>query len=229
MKCKLATTILLLFFLNAFSGKAMSDTLERAPFYIKTNALEYIDIYTGSLYNVSAEIKLGKWFAISSEVGKYFSLPSKLRLFMNHKGFIVREELKVYRYNRYSTMHNYCSLEFSYSEQDFNRTDSMDYDLDSISYSYDKYYHATRKFIGLQFLFGGIQHFKHNLFLEVYGGLGLRFNTIRCDLPEYEANGRFLGDWPSPFNYSMNEGYHVNIKINFGVKLGFSIGNRKRT
>ncbi|MFM9986843.1 MAG: hypothetical protein ACKVOK_16505 [Flavobacteriales bacterium] len=228
MKCKLASTILLLFFLKASSGKAMSDTLERAPFYIKTNALEYIDIYTGSLYNVSAEIKLGKWFAINSEVGKYFSLPSKLRLFMNHKGFIVREELKVYRNDRVSTMHNYCSLEFSYSEQEFNRTDSMDYDLDSISYSYDKYYHATRKFIGLQFLFGGIQHFKHNLFLEVYGGLGLRFNTIKCDLPDHEAHGRYFGDWPVPSNYSMNEGYHVNLKFNFGVKLGFSIGNRKR-
>jgi hypothetical protein len=59
--------------------------------------------------------------------------------------------------------------------------------------------------------------------LELYFGLGMRYNQVKSNLSADELAHRSFGDSTLPFDLSLQEGNHIVPRINVGVKVGFRI------
>lgn len=189
---------------------------------LKTSPLNLFDPWNGSLLNLGAEVKLYSNIASYSQLGLYIPGIYILGDLTQNKGFQVKEEIKLYLNKKGLTKGDYISLELSYSNQSYNRTDTID--LTRIAgLKYAKKYYSERSFEGIVFQYGSQFTKLKWLVIDIYGGLGIRFNHINCSLTQEEAENRQLGDWDNPENNAQKIGNTIIPRLNFGIKLGYKL------
>jgi hypothetical protein len=219
MKLKLA--IFLLLFSNLAFGQ--KDNVIDCKLSIKTSPLNLIDPWEGSLVTLGAELKLLNNIASYTELGMYFSNFNVSSSLKNNKGFMLKEAIKFYLNGEKQTINDYISLEFCYSQQSYNRTDSIDLSANKLGPRFAKNYTVSRNFPGIAFQYGTLLVKRKRLIVDIYTGLGIRYNHVTCDLTDNEAKNRELGDWNNPNNWIQKCGKNIIPKFTCGVKIGYRI------
>jgi hypothetical protein len=70
---------------------------------------------------------------------------------------------------------------------------------------------------------GAVREYPSGFVLEIFAGIGVRYNSIDCTLTDEEASHRDLGDWTVPTNNILRKGDHLIPRFNLGIKIGFAL------
>lgn len=205
-------------------SNAQTDSSTLPRLWIKTNPLDYVLGYNGKIANLAIECRLAPNYFLGSELGFYYSLSNSSETFDNNRGLRIKEEFKRYSRVNSGKWSGYYSLELAYGNHSFDRTDSLAYSTPPNTIeSYTKTYHVSKEFYGLLVQRGFVRQYKSGFMLELYAGLGLRYNQVKSNLSADELDHRSFGDSTLPFDLSLQEGKHVVPRINAGVKVGIRI------
>ena len=188
---------------------------------VLTAPLSVLDFYNGPTINLGAEIKL------KNNISSYSSFHLHLSDLgisdnMNHTGFQFDQAFRYYLNKDNKINGSYLSVILSYSKQSYSRNDSISLSELPID-NYRKTYDLEKVFYGLNINYGKDVIKKKRLVLNIYAGLGLRFNSVECNISELEANNRYLGDWNNPKNWIHKCGTHVIPNFNLGFRIGYRI------
>ncbi len=205
-------SIFLLTICNAY-GQSESD--QKSKLSLKFAPLSLIDFYSGSSYRGGVEIDLTKHFSIYQECGGYFK---KFNGQTNTKGYVLKSEL---RYYLSSTDPLYLSIEYFYKRQNYNYGDSIYFPTQyNVAYNVDKYVTAFTLKSGSLILLN--KYF----YIDIFGGLGIRYKNIRTNLSESEKEHRWYynDSMSQTFMNGDRKGFVLNIDV--GVKIGFNLLSR---
>lgn len=190
-------------------------------FYISVAPLSFIDFADGSSLRFSADAKVFKGIALSTEIGYYTFLSDYFAKY-NARGIIIKPCLKVYLKKGNILNGPFLGVEYQYKHQTY-------YEDDSISLNrgprYAKTYKMTRYINCINAKGGYLFNLTRGIVAEVFGGVGIRFFNSFTDLPRDEYDGILRGE-----KYDSNdlfEGYQVRVlgrhtypNLSAGVKLG---------
>jgi hypothetical protein len=208
----------------ALFSHGQADSITQSRIWIKTNPIDYVLGYNGKIANLGIECRLAPNYSLASELGFYYSISNSSETFFNNTGLRIKEEIKHYSAKNSGKWLGYYSLELAYGNHSFDRTDSLLYITPPNSYEgYTKLYHVSKEFYGLLVQRGFIRQFPCGFILELYVGIGLRYNQVKSNLSADELAHRSFGDSTLPFDLSLQEGNHIVPRINLGVKVGFRV------
>lgn len=218
------------FLLSLFSGfiSPVKAQENRNYFRVHTAPLSTVDVYNGPNINLSAEwLVKYHWSTLTTISGYLETYPFLTGLQWQHlHGFGLTNETRLF----FNETHNheeftafFGSLEVSYGNQEYDRSDSL-YLPQGTSY---KTYSNHRQFIGITLNAGFNRQFASRLNLTFYFGLGMRYNYLVNTLTQQESDSRSLGDWTVPHNWIQQKGTHWIPKINFGFKIGYAFSTKK--
>jgi hypothetical protein len=179
-------------FLKFSADAAEPDTVADPHLIVKIPVTSCLDLFGGLAYRAAAEFRLSEDFAVSLEVGKYYSYPGSLS---SIKGGLGKLELKYYLEGD-APWGDYISAEYMYKNTTFNFTDSF-----AIPHKprFEKEYTIHKEISCLTFKYGNLSVYKKRWIVEWYFGLGLRYyskayNNLSDDENEYMLTGEGHGD-----------------------------------
>jgi hypothetical protein len=190
-------------------------------FYISVAPLSFIDFTDGSSLRFSADAKVFKGIALSTEIG-YYTYLSDYFAKPNARGIIIKPCLKVYLWKGNILNGPYVGLEYQYKHQTYYEDDSISINRGA---RYAKTYKMTRYINCINAKGGYLMNLTRGIIVEFFGGVGIRFFNSFTDLPQPEYDGILRGE-----QYDSNdlfEGRTVRVlgrytypNLSAGVKLG---------
>jgi hypothetical protein len=190
-------------------------------FYISVAPLSFIDFADGSSLRFSADAKVFKGIALSTEIGYYTSLLDYFAK-TSPKGIIIKPCLKVYLIKGGILNGPYVGLEYQYKHQTYTESDSISTNRGP---GYGKIYNMTRYINCMNAKGGYLMNLSKRIVVDFFGGVGIRFFNSFTDLPQPEYDGILRGEEYG--SNDINSGYQVRVlgrhtypNLSAGVKLG---------
>lgn len=202
--------LLLLFF--PFFAMAQRDTAD-TRLSVKLSPLSLLGAYVGPCARVSLEHRIHNSWAAQYDVGIFF---------YSTRGATIRTELKRYLNNEGRTSGKYLSAELQYKYQRYTTPKVSEHDtIDGDVFELDPF-DVSKNVECLTFKFGNVVAWHSGLVLEVFCGLGIRFQQIRNSLSPYDNE-----HMPSTSDYGPNiildrAGNYIRPNLVAGVKIGYS-------
>ncbi len=205
------------------SVMAQEDTIPDRKTSIKVSPFNLINPWDGTLLAGGVEFKVKGNIASYTELGLYLPEVNINPALENNRGFLIKQEVKRYMNAQGQTTGPYWSVELSYSQQRYSRTDTINIPGYPAIDKYSKKYDLERSFYGVAGQLGN-SFSMGRFFAEGYAGLVVRFNTVKCNgLTNREAKYREMGDWNNPNNWIHRCGFTVFPKVLLGFKIGYTL------
>lgn len=204
----------LLFFLllSSVAAAQQHDSID-SRLSVKLSPLSLPGVYVGPCARISLEHKLRSSWAAQYDAGVFF---------YSTKGMTFRAELKRYLNNAGRTSGKYLSAELQYKYQRYTTPAVSEHDtIDGDVFDLDPF-DVSKNVECLTFKFGNIKVWRSGFILEVFCGLGIRFQQVQNSLSAYDNE-----HMPSTSDYGPNiildqAGNHVYPNLVAGVKVGYS-------
>ena len=231
MHCRKAFSIIILLITVSARSFCQDDSLVYVDdykyydldtkFYISVSPLGFIDYKDGSSIRFSADARIFKHVALSTEAGFYTSFANVFSYKTSPKGFLIKPCLKIILNNVGFFNHAYIGLEYQYKQQTYREDDSI---AIRGTTPYHKAYGMSRYINCINLKYGELYYLSNRILVEVIGGAGIRYFNSSTDLSQSEYNGILRGE--SHYN-STGGGYsarvigrHVYPNVTIGAKLG---------
>jgi hypothetical protein len=192
-----------------------SEDLPRERLSLSISPLALVDTYSGSAYKAGITF-CPSIFRISADAGGYLpNLSQKISFWNDLKGYHFRTSVGLYpgRLNQW-----HFGFEYQYKKQSFNYDDSIP--------NMPEFNAEVRKFVHVGNIYMGYNaEITRSLYLEVRGGIGVRYRDIFNTRSDDVSNSVYWYD-------SMNQGRITNKQslmpnLSLSVRLNYILWRKK--
>jgi hypothetical protein len=158
--------------------------------------------YVGRSFRTCIEYRIKPFYSIENEAGLFFD---------NSKGYMFRTDIKKYLENYNDG--TYISIDLFHKFQTYSASDTIFGTLTD--------YHVKKNIVTLSFKYGRVISFKFGLLVDLYCGIGIKFQQNKNTLSKEEnANMPPLYDYNT--NWILNrEQNKVYPNLLAGLKIGY--------